>query len=328
MSCCGSYKHCINDLLYSSRKALFSLKLYFSHNPETYPNTQIELFSRMIYPILNYGSEIWGLRQADPLEKFHLSFLKSVLCVKSSTPNCFVYGELGVYPLIIDRKVRVIKYWLKIIRCLGVKEHYVHRVYRELCNLNVTNPTAVTWVSQVKHLLESNGFGFVWINQAVDSEKDFIRLFRKRLCDIFVQEWYRDVNLTSDGRVFKHIKNTFGFESYLNLNNRSLRVSISKIRLSSNLFLVERGRWGANRIDRRDRLCSVCRCVEDEFHCLLVCPRFNNERLGLLPDNIKNNRTIPNFVRFLSTKVLSEQRRLGLLCLKIQKEYRDTVLNA
>ena len=281
----------------------------------------------MVYPILNYGSEVWGLRQADPLEKFHLSFLKSVLCVKSSTPNCFVYGELGVFPLIVERKIRVIKYWLKIVRNLGVKEHYVHRIYRELCDLNIVQPNVTTWVSQVKLLLESNGFGYVWANQAVDNERDFIRLFKERLCDVYIQEWYREVNLTSDGRLYKHVKQLFRYESYLNINNRALRVSITKIRLSSHLFLVERGRWGMNRIERRDRLCPICRCVEDEFHCLIECPRFNNERLGLVPDYIEKNKNIDNFINFLSTEDISEQRRLGILCLKIQKEYRETVLD-
>ena len=281
----------------------------------------------MISPILNYGSEIWGLRKADPIEKFHLSFLKSVLNVKLSTPNCFVYGELGVYPLIVDRKIRVIKYWLKIIRGLNVKEHLVHKIYRELCYINTINPDAVTWVSEVKFLLESSGFGYVWQQQFVDNEQDFIYLFKERLCDMYKQEWKNDVNLTSDGRLFKYLKTDFCFESYLTLNNRALRISITKIRLSSNLFLVERGRWGVNRIERNERLCTLCGCVEDEFHCLLECPRFNNERRGLLPAYLMEERNMINFVKFLSSNEINIQRKLGLLCFKVQKEYREIVLN-
>ena len=324
----GSFKHCINDLLSSARRALFSLKRYFSSNPETLPDIQLELFSKMVVSILNYGSEVWGLRQADPLEKFHLSFLKSVLGVKTSTPNCFVYGELGVYPLLLERKMRVLKYWLKIVRCLNVKEHYVHKVYKELCKINIDNPNAETWVSHVKHLLESNGFGYVWQNQGVDNERDFLKLFKQRLCDIYIQDWHNEVTMTSDGRLYKHIKQEFCFESYLHINNKALRISISKIRLSSNLFLVERGRWGANRVERRERICTVCKCVEDEYHCLLECPRFNNERRGLLPDFIVQDRNIINFIKMLSTDNVKEQRKLGLLCFKIQKEYRESVLNA
>ena len=84
--------------------------MFLPYNSKTLPQTQLELFSSMIAPILNYGSEVWGLRKADPIETFHLSFLKSILGVKTSTPNCFIYGVLGVYPLIIERKTRVIKY--------------------------------------------------------------------------------------------------------------------------------------------------------------------------------------------------------------------------
>ena len=131
--------------------------------------------------------------------------------------------------------------------------------------------------------------------------------------------------MTSDGRLFKYVKNEFSYKTYLNLNNRSLRVSITKIRLSSNLFLVERGRWGTNRMERKDRVCSLCGCIEDEFHCLLECPRFNNERQGLVPSYIHNNRNMHNFVKFLATKNVCEQRQLGILCLKIQKQYRDNI---
>ena len=67
--------------------------------------------------------------------------------------------------------------------------------------------------------------------------------------------------MTSDGRLFKHIKQEFGYELYMNINNRALRISITKIRLSSNLFKIERGRWGENRVERRERLCAVCDCA-------------------------------------------------------------------
>ena len=147
----GSFKNCISNLVSSARRALFSLRQNLNKNIETLPETQINLFNLMISPILNYGCEVWGLRIADPIEKFHLSFLKCLLEVKSSTPNCFVYGELGIYPLIIKRKVRVIKYWLKIIRQLNNNENYVHKVYRELCRINVEKPDIETWVSGVKN---------------------------------------------------------------------------------------------------------------------------------------------------------------------------------
>ena len=42
--------------------------------------------------------------------------MKSILCVKSSTSNMAVYGELGRFLLYISRYVRLIKYWIKVMK--------------------------------------------------------------------------------------------------------------------------------------------------------------------------------------------------------------------
>jgi hypothetical protein len=46
-----------------------------------------------------YGSEVWGVGKNENIEKVHLQFLKRILGVRVTTPNCLVYGELGRYPL-------------------------------------------------------------------------------------------------------------------------------------------------------------------------------------------------------------------------------------
>ena len=154
-------------------------------------------------------------------------FLKCLLEVKTSTPNCFVYGELGKFPLIIiERKVQ--------------------KVYRELLNINTANPNCLTWVSGIKSLLESTGFNYIWQQQFVINEREFLNCFKQRLTDIYRQHWWSEVQLTTNNRLFKHIKNDFIFESYLRINNRALRTSLTKIRLSSHIFNIERGRSGPN----------------------------------------------------------------------------------
>ena len=42
-----------------------------------------------------YCSEVWGFCKADKIERVHLQFCKSLLGVKQSTQNTFIYGELG-----------------------------------------------------------------------------------------------------------------------------------------------------------------------------------------------------------------------------------------
>ena len=110
LSSSGSFSNGIQERVKSARRALFALKQYFSTNTEILLSTKMKMFNSVVLPVLSYGSEVWGISKAAPIERFHIQFLKSILHVKSSTPNCYVYGELGVYPLDIDRKVRIIKY--------------------------------------------------------------------------------------------------------------------------------------------------------------------------------------------------------------------------
>ena len=69
---------------------------------------QLDLFDKMIQPILLYGCEVWGFGKYEVLEPDHLKFCKILLNLKSSTPNYMVHGELGRYPIDIDITVRTI----------------------------------------------------------------------------------------------------------------------------------------------------------------------------------------------------------------------------
>ena len=104
-----------------------------------------------------------------------------------------------------------------------------------------------------------------------------------------------EVQLTTNNRIFKYIKNEFIFESYLRIYNRALRTSLTKIRLSSHIFYIERGRWGPNVININERKCNICNVIENEFHCLIECPKFNNERRGLLTNELILNLSFFQF---------------------------------
>ena len=142
---------------------------------------------------------------------------------------------------------------------------------------------------------------------------------------MYIQDWRGEVNTTSDNRLYKHVKDTFTFETFLNLNNKCLRNAITKIRLSSHLFLVERGRLGARRMTYVERKCTLCNSVEDEFHCLIECPRFLNERRNVLPECLSKRPSMFEFVKFVKSESEIDKKRMGLLCFRVQKEYKKYV---
>ena len=101
-----------------------------------------------------------------------------------------------------------------------------------------------------------------------------------------------------------------------------LRIAVSRIRLSSHLFFIERGRWGKKKVKVENRKCSLCNVLEDEFHCLFQCPRYNNERQNCLTDELRNSPCMYTFKKFLNSNNIETQKKLAILCLRVQKEHK------
>lgn len=76
-------------------------------------NCQFDLFDKVVSPILMYGCEIGDFENLD-IERVHLKFLKTVLNLRSTTPN-MIYGETGCYPLYIIVFTRIITYGGKML---------------------------------------------------------------------------------------------------------------------------------------------------------------------------------------------------------------------
>ena len=82
-------------------------------------------------------------------------------------------------------------------------------------------------------------------------------------------------------RTYNTFKNVIKFEPYLDfIENTSLRKIYSRFRLNSHDPEIERGRYGTKSTPPDERLCSLCNLneVEDEFHFLVICPRYVDER--------------------------------------------------
>ena len=79
------------------------------------------MFDKLSLPILNYGSEVWGLNDSTKLEGIRIHFCKHILGVRGQTQNNFVYGKLGRTSLKSRRVVNVIRYRLNIVQLDNTK---------------------------------------------------------------------------------------------------------------------------------------------------------------------------------------------------------------
>ena len=75
----------------------------------------LDLFEKLITPILNYGSQVWRFAQGTCIERVHLKLCKRLLDVKKCTQTDVVYGELGRMNCQCARYFIIIRYWVKIL---------------------------------------------------------------------------------------------------------------------------------------------------------------------------------------------------------------------
>ena len=109
----GNFTKAIEKQIDQARKAMFSM-ITKARRLQLPVDTQIEIFDRTVLPILLYGSEVWGCSNISEIEVFYRKFLKIILRVGKSTPNCMVYGETGKLPLQLHIFKRMVAFWQKI----------------------------------------------------------------------------------------------------------------------------------------------------------------------------------------------------------------------
>lgn len=267
----NSLKPTIRHVAEQGLKAVYSI-LKKSRALQLPIDLQLELFNKLVKPILLYGSEIWGSGNIEIIERVQLKFLKQILHLKRCTPNHIVYGEVGVLPMKVEIYTRMVSYWAKLIErnqdnpSLASLVYEVARSFYENCHISGKS-TYFRWMSSIKTILDDNGFSGVWQSQTFFNQLWLKKAIKQKLTDIFVNAWYNSVENDSNYRIFK---THFGFESYLTKLHGNLLYYLISFRTRNHKFPCETGRWHI--IPHNERVCNLCkRELGDEFHYLLSC---------------------------------------------------------
>ena len=160
-----------NMLAGQARKALFMLEKYTYKFTTLTTNHMISLFDKLILPILNYCSEVWGFTPTNTIEKLNYSFVKKLLGVKKSTQNDFVFGEFGRTTLLVRRYYIIIKYWFKVLT--ANEGEYIKYIYNIMLSDLDVRPDTKNWAYLIRDLLSNLGFYDVWLNQGVGNVQLF-----------------------------------------------------------------------------------------------------------------------------------------------------------
>lgn len=255
---------------------------------------QIDMFDKMVLPILLYGSEIWGFEKLDILERVHLKFCKLILKVRKSTPSFIVYGELGRVPLYVYVKTRIISYWSNIIEKSDTK--YTSIIYKLLYNY-FSNGVKTKWISSVEAIFQECGMNNIWLFHNYSNRTWLIKCVKQKLYDQFLQSWYTNSTFSRgiSYNLFTHFD--FKLQLYLtsDLSDRN-KTTLSNFRCSNHKLPIEVGRW--KNIPRENRLCELCNTdLGDEYHYILCCTALSAERSMFIP---KWYIVKPNTLKFYS----------------------------
>ena len=75
----GLFSEAQNTLAGQAQKAIFKLNKYLYKFTFVAPKHKLELFDKLISPILNYSCEVSGICQANAIEMVHMQFCKKLL---------------------------------------------------------------------------------------------------------------------------------------------------------------------------------------------------------------------------------------------------------
>ena len=255
---------------------------------------QVQLFNHTILPILLYGCEIWGFHNTNLIENVQNQFLRSITKLRKSTPIYMVYAELGITPIDVHVKSRMIGFWISVLN----KENT--RLSKLMYNIMLKESKQgirFKWINHIKEILISIGRPEMLDLKIINNPKAVKGNITKTLHDLSIQEWNAKLSESSKGRNYNVFKEQIEFESYLRLLPRQLYIPLIKFRTSNHRLPVEVGRW--NGTHYTDRKCTLCdkNDLGDEFHYLLTCPYFLTERCNLLKPYFYKR---PNIVKFKS----------------------------
>ena len=243
------------------------------------PKVAFKLFDALILPILEYGSEIWFQnREVCNIESIHTKYIKTILGVHTNSSNLAVYGECGRYPLIVRQKLKVMKYWYKILN--KPSDSIVVKMYNVLCNLNEAGFT--NWTSHIENMLCEYDMKDVWDRQQCN--KYIIKRFKISLYKSYEQFWLKSVqniDVNPKLRTYCTFKCVFKMESYLlDLPDFKMRKLLTRFRISNHCLSIEKGRHTKPKTPVEKRICIVCdtKAIEDEDHFLCKCPLYTDLR--------------------------------------------------
>ena len=267
---------------------------WLEYNDQTPFFIKIKVLYACLFASLLFSAEAWG--DLSKIEKTLLATekkaLKSCLGIKSGTTTDLIYVEINrpdIVAVIKDRQFN----FVKKIKNLKKGEALVKEIW-DLC-ASLRSPCLRSYYENIN-------------DKNVDTN---------------IAERNTRVE-TSEQSMCIRYKTLVGMRYSETLYNSCLddtkRTTITRWRLSSHRLKVETGRYTRPVTERENRLCDVCKVVEDENHAIYVCSVHR-----LIREKYKNILKLEdtNLQRLLNPTSTNEAYNLGKFLNEIDENVKD-----
>lgn len=119
-----------------------------------------KLFESVVSATTLYGSEVWGFRYLDHLEKVQVRFYKFMLFLASNTPNHLIRKEFTVKNIKTMWLQRTLNWWLKLLIMENTRLPKIcFHIFKDDNTLIVEK---YNWCLQLQQILIDTGYGQLW----------------------------------------------------------------------------------------------------------------------------------------------------------------------
>ena len=303
----GSFGLAVQELNDKASRAWFGISKIIFQNKRMEIDKIFGIFNSLVTPIASYGCPVW-LPHVIPRKYFDncdiFDYFSKLQCetlqqkcarislsVHNKTPRLAVLGELGIYPLLAHFLSLCFNYKLSLLsrRSSNVLIGHAMSEFEEL-----TNQGQDCWLSRVNKM-EANLKIPSNISFNKSSGKKILSILKGKF-DCYYLDKIKEIKTKGDDmtnhnklRTYELFKSSFTREPYLTLvRNRNQRCHLTRLRVSSHFLGIETGRFKTPVTPIHQRTCQYCNFgsqaphppspVDDEFHFLVQCPLFSNER--------------------------------------------------
>lgn len=131
-------------------------------------------------------------------------------------------------------------------------------------------------MDNINNILCSLGYSCIWYSQRIENAKWLSKSSFQKLKDIFIQNWMSEVDTTSNTSFYKIYKSDFKNSTYINILPKYQCKMLFSFVTRNHRLPIEVGRWRS--IPSNERICNYCGVLGDEFHYILQCPFFDEDR--------------------------------------------------